>query len=387
MTRLLLPLLLLLVAVAGPARADGDSPLARLTAQERGVLERRIPELAGLPREKQELLVRNVERLRSLDGAKRELFARRVKDARDAHVGAEELDERRRSLKDLGGERAQLAEWQGLGMKALGLVAWRDLPANLREHASLRALARHEFMLAFHRKFWGQAVEGLDAREAAAAPVPADLPAPWRERLARAKQAYEAAPQDPKASRQLRDVVLQGRVMRAVHAMMAASAAGAEAPETRLLRLGEALRDVARPAYDAALAALVRMAADKGPERMAEKLVEMARPPQPPADVQRRLDAVKVVVALELLNETLQRQPDLAARADAMLRDALVDALGVAAADAERLPARGSEERAQRLRTLIEPRLPQGEWRRDALRRFGPRGPGGFGHGKGQRDR
>jgi hypothetical protein len=384
----LLVLAVVLLAAASPASADEASPLARLSPEERAVLERRIPGLESLPREKQELLAQNVERLRSLDGAKRELLARRVKDARAADLGPEELDARRRSLKGLGGEKAQLAEWHGLGMKALGLVAWRDLPASVREHPALEALPRHDFMLAFHRKFWGQAVEGLDAREAAAAPVPDDLPGAWRERLQRARKAYEAAPHDPKAARQLRDVVLQGRVMRVLHRAQSAPPGGAErgGPEARLLRLGEVLRDVARPAYDATLAGLVRLAEEKGPERLAEKLAETARPPQPPPDVQKRLDAVRLVAALEMLNDVFQRQPELAPKADALLRDALVAGLGVAAADVDALPPRGDAERATRLRTLIEPKLPAGEWRREGLRRFGgQRGPGGFGHGKGPR--
>lgn len=392
-------LLVLTVALSGvfaqAVRADEPLalPLARLNPEEQTVLRRKIPGVDALPREKQEQIVRNVEWLRSLDPERRALVLRRLHDAQEARLGGQKLDDRMLGLKDIG-KREPIAIQQGLAIRGLGRLAWRDLPPEIRDDPRVRALGERVLAVAFHRKFWHRAFQGLDAEAARAYEPPADAPQELRDRLANLGRQAQVET-DPKAREKalwrLKEAVFQTRafeVVRAAGADAVPPAAGSPRgprhdDDARLVALGERLRDLARPAYDATLADLVKRWEEKGAEAWVGMVNDAAQPAAPPPEVRRKLEALQVAVTIESWNGFLAQHPALAAPADALLKAALVDDLGMSAEEFAKLPPRGDpaaqELRAEAFRLWLDqrPPLPR-EWIRD---RIGRRLGGGFGAG------
>jgi hypothetical protein len=361
------------------ARADEPAamPLARLSPAEQSAVRRKIPGVDALPREKQEQIVHNVEWLRSLDPERRALVLRRLQHAQDARVNGQKLDDRMDGLKELQlRKRESFAVQQGLVIRGLGRAAWRDLPAEIRGHPAVRGMGERAFAVAFHRKFWHRAFQGLDEQAARAFEPPADTPPELRKRVLEQRAQVQAG-SDPKALWRLKEAVLQTRALEVVRAAGAESAppAPGTAParphedDGRLVSLGERLRDLARPAYDETLKDLERRWREKGPEAWVGMVTEAAQPVGPPPDVRRRLEALQVVLTVESWNGFLAQHPGLVPHADGLLEAALVKELGMSPEEFARLPPRGEgaaqEQRAEAFRQWLEqrPPLPR-EWLR-----------------------
>lgn len=376
--RHLLPRLALRVALvagaallAAPARADDGSapdasasPLSRLKPEEQAIIRAKIAGVDALPREKQEQIVRNVETLRLLDPAQRDVLRRRLEQARDARLGGQRLDERVRGFESLGERQKGLVLHQGLVLRGLGTLAWRDLPAELRDDPRVRPLER-AFAVAFHRKFWSRAFKALDAAAALAYEPSANLLPEMRDRLTHVRAQAQGG--DEKALGRLKEAVFLARAYEATRDLLPAAGVAPDGvgEERRLTALGERLRDLARPAYDEALAEFAAKWREKGPEAWAQAIADMARPPEPPAltgEQKRRYDALQVAFTLEGLGGVLGRNPAFAVHADALLRSALVEGLGMSADDFARLPPRGDgaaqERRSEALREWLEQHAP-----------------------------
>jgi hypothetical protein len=388
--RVRLALTVLLAALtlsAAPARAEGEAALERLTPEERAVLERRLPGLAALSAEKQELIVRNVERLRRLDPAQRALAERRFKAAREAGLGGRDLGERVSDWHALDEKRRVLAEWQSRAVKGLGLRAWGDLPLELRAHPSVAPLLHREWPLAFHQRFLRRAAALLGDAEVKAWEPPATLPEPWKREFQVDRQRLLAAPDPAKALAELRKRVLQGRILAVVHETLRTPAPEAASPEAappgqRFVVLGERLRALAAPAYAETLADWKRVAETKGPEGFADQVREMVLPPRPTPELQKKLDALQMVAALEAWTPLLLRRDDLVPQADVLLKTALVDELGMSTEDFAALPPRGlgpaGEARNRALREWAVRNVQDVALRHFALRKRGGERPGPF---------
>jgi hypothetical protein len=374
-------------AASPPAQpSDAASPLARLRAEEQEAVRRKIPGVDALPREKQEQIARNVEWLRSLDPERRGLVLRRLHEAHDARLGGQKLDERMGRWRDLDSRQPQ-ALLQGLVIRGLGRVAWRDLPPGLRNDPRVKALGERSFAVAFHRRFWGRAFKGLDGEAARAYEAPATVPQELRDRLTRLRAQVEGG--DEKPLGRLREAVLQARAFEAVRTgapppagpAVPHGAAPARDGDVRLAALGERIRDLARPAYDETLADFVAKWREKGADAWVAMVKEITQPPALSPEVRRKLEAVQVVFTVESWSGFLAQHPALHASADAILRVALVEELGMSAEEFATLPPRGDlaaqEQRAAALKQWLEQRAPlPREWLREALRRRFPPGGG-----------
>ncbi len=360
---LLAALLALPFLGGGLARADdappaAPSPLGRLRPEERAVLERKIPGLSELPLEKQEQIVRNVERLRSLDPQALERVKQRLREADQAGLRGERLDERVRDwagLKDKQGP----ALLRGQGIHAVGQLAWRRLPPEMRADPAVARVGERVFSTVFHGLFWGQAWRSLPAEEALSFEPPAGAPEGER---ARWLELRERARGNPQLLGRLQEELLRRRALEAARAVLGPPPGGeghgpAPAPGSaagpggeRLLALGERLRELAPKAFDDALAQLVAQWREKGGERWAQGLLEKVRPPEPAPEMLRQVETVRFVLALE---EFAARHGPLAAAADTLLRAALVDDLRMPADEFERLPPRGDAAAQARRREAL----------------------------------
>ncbi|MFM8980145.1 MAG: DUF3106 domain-containing protein [Planctomycetia bacterium] len=389
---LLLALAALLAAwLPAPAlRAQEADPLARLTPDERRVLEQRLPGLASLPAERREQVVRNVERLRGLTPTQRTLVERRLDAARAAGVEPRELAEREQAWRGLG-ERRPLAEGLGRAIRALGARAWADLPEALRTHAALAPLEASSWPLAFHARFARRAAQAQPEEQVRAWQPPAGTPEPWRADFERARARALADPDAARGLADLRRRVLLGRTL----------AAAAEPPppggEGGRLALGARLAALAPAAYAETLAEFRSAGEARGAEALATLVGEGAEAAQRhEGEKLRRLQALQAVMGLEAAAPWIAGQPALQAPADLLLRAALVGELGMPAATFEALPARAAgEARAQALRAWLEQSLPR-DLRRAGLPRRGPERPqppapgalpGGPRRGEGPRER
>lgn len=368
---------LLALPCAGADEPEAAPPLGRLSPEERAALEQRIPGLTGLPREKQEQIARNVERLRGLDPEQRLLVERRFKAAREAGLGGQDLAERGRSWRRMPDGQQTLAEWQGKVIKALGWRAWRELPAQLREHPAMAPLLFREWPGVFHQRYLSKAVAALDGETAKTWEPPVTLPQAWRERFAKDRAKLLEAlvgsgPAHEHALLQLKKLVLQGRALEAVREAFSAPVTGPDSPAARLALLGERLGALTGPAFAETVAEFSAQGLRLGPEAFAAQLRRAAEPVKLPPELQKKLEAYQVVLALEAWRSWIAAHPALVPQADALLRAALVDDLGMALATFEQLPARDApgEARAKALRLWADETLPR-ELRKHA---FAPRG-------------
>lgn len=388
-------LLLALAALLGawllaPAlRAQEADPLARLTPDERRVLEQRLPGLAALPAERREQLVRNVERLRGLTPTQRALVEQRLGAARAAGVEPRELAEREQAWRGLG-ERRPLAEGLGRAIRALGARAWADLPEALRTHAALAPLEASSWPMAFHARFARRAAQALPEEQVRAWQPQAGTPEPWRADFERARARALADPDPARGLGDLRRRVLLGRTLAAAAEPPAPGAEGGR------LALGARIAALAPAAYAETLAEFRTAGDTRGPEALATLVREAAEAAQRhEGEKLRRLQALQAVLGLEAAAPWIAGQPALVAPADQLLRAALVGELGMPAATFEALPARPSAEaRAQALRAWLDQALPR-DLRRAGLPRRGqdrpPAAPGalpgGPRRGEGPRER
>lgn|GEM_PF-5217128 len=388
--------LVLCAWVAVPsARADEPEPvqpLTRLSAGERAALERRIPGLTGLPRERQDLIVRNVERLRGLDPEQRRLVERRFKAAREAGLGGQDLAERGHAWLHMPGGQQTLAEWQGKAMKALAWRAWRELPAELREHPAMAPLLYRQWPAVFHQRYLSRAVAALDVETAKAWQPPLTLPQTFRDRFFKERTKLleslnspglnSTGPASARALQQLKRLVLQGRALEVVREAFSVPVTGPDTPALRLALLGERLGALTGQAFAETVAEFSAQAARVGPEAFAAQVKKLPEPVKLPPELQRKLEAYQVVLALEAWRSRIAAHPALVPQADALLRAALVDDLGMAPTTFDQLPARDApgEARVTALRAWADETLPR-ELRKLAFTpRGGPdRGPGGRG--------
>lgn len=338
---------------ARAARAEEPSPLARLKPEERAVLERKIPGLTQLPLERQEQIVRNVERLRSLDPQALERIQQRLRAADQAGLRGERLDERVRDWAEVReqGKQGQ-ALLRGQGIRAVGLLAWRQLPAEMRADPAVSRLGERAFAAAFHQLFWGEAWRTLPKDEALAFEPPPGVPEPER---ARWTELRERARGDDRLLGRLQEEVLRRRALEAARAVLGAPAApGPSGPEPvpaltqeQVQTLGQRLRDLAPKAYDEALRQVVASWREKGGERWSRAVLERLGPTEVPPEARKPVEALRFALTLE---EFAARHPTLGAAADTLLRAALVDDLGMPAQEFERLPPRGDAAAAARRR-------------------------------------
>ena len=363
---------LLALPCAGADEPEAASPLGRLSPEERAALEQRIPGLGGLPREKQEQIARNVERLRGLDPEQRQLVERRFKAAREAGLGGQDLAERGRSWRRMPDGQQTLAEWQGKVMKALGWRAWRELPVTLREHPAMAPLLFRQWPAVFHQRYLAKAAGALDAETAKAWPPPATLPSTWSERFVKERAkllevlSAPGGPNGPgpgreRALQQLKRLVLQGRALEAVREAFSTPVTGPDSGAARLALLGERLGALTGPAFADTVAELSAEAQRLGPEAFAAQVRKAAEPEKLPPELQKKLDAYHVVLALEAWRSWIAAHPALVPQADALLRAALVDDLGMPPTTFEQLPARDApgEARAKALRAWADETLPR----------------------------
>lgn len=354
--------------LAPALRAQEADPLARLTADERRVLEQRLPGLGSLPAEQREQLVRNVERLRGLTPQQRALVDRRLHAARAAGVEPRELAEREQAWRGLG-ERRPLAEGLGRAMRALGAHAWTGLPEALRTHAALAPLEASSWPMAFHARFARKAAQDLPEEQVRAWQPAVATPEPWRADFERARARALADPDAARGLADLRRRVLLGRMLALAAEPPAAGAGGGR------LALGARIAALAPQACADVLAEFRTAGEARGPEALAAMVRETAAAAQRhEGERLRRMQAMQAVLGLEAAAPWIASQGALQGPADQLLRAALVGELGMPAATFEGLPARASPEaRAQALRAWLEQSLPRDLRRAGQPRRGGER--------------
>jgi hypothetical protein len=346
----LLPLLALaVVLLAGPgapaARAGDEAPaaggaadaLARLTAEEQAFLAQRIPRWAELPEAKRQHIARNVIRLRELSPEARARFRERLRAVTD-----------RRAPDDATPlERLQRHGTRMLAARGVGSLARAELGLDAEAGLAAQGVSPATFDLVFSRLFWERALqrELRDGAPPAPEAVAERLSGEARERYAEAFARWRDVPEGAARQQLARQLALRLALHRADALRHALAPADRATGDTLALALGRRLRD----AWPEAFAETLALVRDE-PARFAETASrdESRRAVESLARGRGRLarDDLRLLVWLadRFASHHLAERPEARARVDALVTDALVEALEVPREAVARLPGREDPE-------------------------------------------